>query len=91
MPVLLVVDDESSILLAFRRAFRDTGLEVLTADAGHAGLALARERHPDVVVLDVCLADQSGLEVFRQLRDWDAAFRSYSSPARPRPTPPSRP
>ncbi len=72
MPVLLVVDDERSILLAFRRAFRDAGLEVVTAESGDEGLATARARRPDVVILDVQLPDQSGLEVFRQLHDRDA-------------------
>ena len=33
MPTLLVVDDEPGILLAFRRAYRGSGLEVLTAEA----------------------------------------------------------
>jgi len=36
MPTLLVVDDEPSILLAFRRAFRGTPLEVITAETGGA-------------------------------------------------------
>ncbi len=72
MPTLLVVDDEPSILLAFRRAFRDTPLEVLTAETGGEGLARARERRPDVIVLDVQLPDQTGLEVLRKLRELDA-------------------
>jgi two-component system nitrogen regulation response regulator GlnG len=72
MPTLLVVDDEPSILLAFRRAFRDPPLEVLTAETGAEGLARARERRPDVIVLDVQLPDQTGLEVLRKLRELDA-------------------
>jgi two-component system nitrogen regulation response regulator GlnG len=72
MPTLLVVDDEPSILLAFRRAFRNTPLEVHTAETGAEGLAWAREHRPDVAVLDVQLPDQSGLDVFRKLRDIDA-------------------
>lgn len=72
MPVLLVVDDERSILMAFRRAFRDTGLEVVTAESGQDALETARQRRPDVVILDVQLPDQSGLEVFRGLHELDA-------------------
>ncbi len=72
MPTLLVVDDEPAILLAFRRAFRNTAPEVLTAESAAEGLALFEERRPDVVVLDVQLPDQDGLEVFRQLRAIDA-------------------
>jgi two-component system nitrogen regulation response regulator GlnG len=72
MPTLLVVDDEPGILLAFRRAYRGAGLEVLTAEAPAEALALAQAHHPDVVVLDVQLPGASGLDVFRQLRALDA-------------------
>ncbi len=72
MPILLVVDDEPGILLAFRRAYRGTGLEVLTAEAPPEGLALAREHHPDVIVLDMQLPGASGLDLFQQLRALDA-------------------
>jgi DNA-binding NtrC family response regulator len=72
MPTLLVVDDEPSILLAFRRAFRGSAVEIHTAETGAEGLAWARQHRPDVAVLDVQLPDQSGLEVFRKLRELDA-------------------
>ncbi|HZU36775.1 MAG TPA: sigma-54 dependent transcriptional regulator [Gemmataceae bacterium] len=72
MPSLLVVDDEPAILLAFRRAFRDAALDLITAGTATEGLALARERRPDVIVLDVHLPDGNGLDLYRQLRELDA-------------------
>jgi two-component system nitrogen regulation response regulator GlnG len=72
VPKLLVVDDEPAILLAFRRAFRDTPIDLLTAETGRDGLALAQQQRPDVVILDVQLPDQSGLDVLRRLRELDA-------------------
>jgi two-component system nitrogen regulation response regulator GlnG len=72
MPSLLVVDDEPNILLAFRRAYRDSGLTVRTAESAEEGLALAAQHPPDVVVLDVQLPDLSGLDVFRRLHALDA-------------------
>jgi two-component system nitrogen regulation response regulator GlnG len=72
MSTLLVVDDEPSILLAFRRAFHRTTVTVLTAETGSEALALACQHRPDVVVLDVQLPDQTGLEVLRKLRELDA-------------------
>jgi two-component system nitrogen regulation response regulator GlnG len=72
MPTLLLVDDEPSILVAFRRAFRDTPIEVRTAETASAGLALAQECHPDVIILDVHLPDMTGLEALRRLRELDA-------------------
>ena len=72
MPILLVVDDEPSILAAFRRAFRDTPLTVHTAETARDGLALARELHPDVIIFDVQLPDMSGLEALKTVRAMDA-------------------
>jgi two-component system nitrogen regulation response regulator GlnG len=72
MPWLLVVDDEPAILVAFRRAFRNTSLEVITAEAASDGLLLFEQRRPDVAVLDVQLPDQSGLELLRRIRAVDA-------------------
>ncbi len=69
MPTLLIVDDEPSILQAFRRAYRDGTVEVLTASTAAEGLQVARERCPDAVVLDVRLP---GLEVLRELQALDA-------------------
>jgi two-component system nitrogen regulation response regulator GlnG len=71
MPSLLVVDDEPNILLAFRRAYRDTGIQVHTAESAEEGLNLAARHQPDVVVLDVQLPDLNGLDVFRRLHALD--------------------
>jgi two-component system nitrogen regulation response regulator GlnG len=72
MPTLLVVDDEPSILHAFRRAFREPEFTLRTAATGaEMGEQLLAHR-PDVVVLDVRLPDASGLEGFEQVRRCDA-------------------
>jgi two-component system nitrogen regulation response regulator GlnG len=71
MPRLLVVDDEPSILLAFRRAYRNTPVEVLTAESADEGLALARDQHPDAVVMDIHLPGMTGLEALTRFRELD--------------------
>lgn len=71
MPRLLVIDDEPSILHAFRRAFDDPQLELLTAETAAAGEHIVREDRPDVVVLDLNLPDRSGLECFETIKDID--------------------
>ncbi|MFA7248313.1 MAG: response regulator transcription factor [Dehalococcoidia bacterium] len=68
MSTVLVVEDDPNILDAVAYSIGRDGHEVLTAADGVAGLALARERHPDAVVLDVMLPRMSGLDVCRILR-----------------------
>ncbi len=68
MPVLLVVDDEPAILHAFRRAFREPDVQLLTAERAAEGIATVREQNPDVVILDVKLPDMSGLDAYREIR-----------------------
>lgn len=72
MPTLLVIDDETSILHAFRRAFKRPDRKLLTATTGKEGFQAVVDHQPDVVVLDINLPDGSGLDVFRQIHKHDA-------------------
>jgi len=71
VPILLVVDDEPSILHFFRRAFSDPEVELVTAPSAEEGLEKVRNAKPDLIVLDVDLAGQSGLDLFRQIQKVD--------------------
>jgi two-component system, NtrC family, nitrogen regulation response regulator GlnG len=71
MPKLLVVDDEPSILHFFRRAFPGPDVTLLTAATAAEGFAAASRERPDVVVLDINLAGESGLEMYRRVRELD--------------------
>lgn len=68
MSRVLLVDDDKKLLPLLERGFRYEGFEVLAAANGEDGLALARTRTPDVVVLDIGLPALDGLEVCRSLR-----------------------
>src|SRR4051812_48929755 len=72
MAKILVIDDESSILHAFRRAFDDPDDALLTAPDAEQGLALVAGERPDVVVFDLNLPDVHGLDVYRRIRAIDA-------------------
>lgn len=72
MATILVIDDESSIVHAFRRAFSDPEDTLHTASDGSGGLELVARCRPDVVVLDLNLPDMSGLDVFHRIRTIDA-------------------
>ena len=65
---ILVIEDDASILQVLRRGLAYEGYSVDTAAAGPEGLLKARERPPDLVVLDWMLPGLDGLEVCRRLR-----------------------
>jgi two-component system nitrogen regulation response regulator GlnG len=71
MPKLLVVDDEPSILHFFRRAFPGPDVTLLTAATAAEALAAVERDRPDVIVLDINLAGESGLETFRRVHELD--------------------
>jgi two-component system KDP operon response regulator KdpE len=70
MTRVLVVDDEPQILRALRITLHAHGYHVLTAPNGTTALRLTAHEHPDVVVLDLGLPDQDGVEVIKSLRRW---------------------
>ena len=65
---ILVVDDEPQIVLIVRDYLQHGGFAVLVASDGPAALRTARTGRPDLVVLDLGLPGQSGLDVARALR-----------------------
>lgn len=69
---LLIIDDEESILHAFRRAFRAPDFVLHTAATATDGLRLLDSIEPDVVILDIHLPDGSGLDTFVQIHKRDA-------------------
>ena len=65
---ILVVDDEPEIRRVFTLILNAAGYDVLEASTGRHGLQLAREKRPDLVLLDVLLPDLNGMEVCKQIK-----------------------
>lgn len=72
MPSVLVIDDDRAVRHMIEQAFQDKDITVLAAGTAQEGYQAVEEHHPDVVLLDIILPEQSGLEVFGQLRQMDA-------------------
>ena len=68
MKTILVVDDEPKITQLARDYLEHAGFAVLVAGDGPSALAQVRQRHPDLVVLDLGLPGLDGLDVTRELR-----------------------
>jgi two-component system response regulator MprA len=66
---ILVVDDDARLAASLRRALAYEGHAVELAGDGPAALVAARDRPPDLVVLDGMLPGLDGLDVCRRLRE----------------------
>jgi CheY-like chemotaxis protein len=66
---LLIVDDEDGVRALVRMTLDSGSYEILEACEGGQALQMARQHHPELVLLDVMLPDISGLKVCRQLKD----------------------
>jgi len=65
---VLVVDDEPDVLLLCRLNLQQRGHELLEAADGSTALEIARDLHPDVIVLDLMLPGISGYDVLEALQ-----------------------
>ena len=67
-PVILVADDDPQILTLLGIRLTKSGYSVLEAVDGLQTLRIAREKHPDLVLLDVMMPGKNGWEVAKELR-----------------------
>jgi len=72
MTRLLMVDDEAPFVRALSLNLHAQGYDLDVANTGERGLQLARDRHPDLVILDLGLPGIDGYEVLCHLRSWSA-------------------
>jgi DNA-binding response OmpR family regulator len=68
MSKILIVEDEATVRDTLALNLRAEGFEVVTAQTGDEGLALAREAAPDLILLDLMLPNLDGLSICRILR-----------------------
>ncbi len=84
---ILVVDDEEYILKLYEKELSEEGYQVRTTTRGEEALRMAKEKSPDVVILDIKLQDRNGLRILGGLRDinkntpiiLNSAYSTYKS------------
>lgn len=65
---VLVVDDDGDARLALRRMLESAGYEVLEAANGRIAMSVCRTSSPEVVITDIFMPEQEGIETIQALR-----------------------
>jgi two-component system response regulator MprA len=68
MATILCVDDDPAILELHGTLLRKKGYKVFTAPDGFSGIAITRQRHIDVVVLNINMPGMDGVQVAEVLK-----------------------
>ena len=71
-PIILIVEDDEAIRELYHDALEAAELTTVLASTAAEGVALALERHPKVILMDISLPDQTGHEAVAAIRadDW---------------------
>ncbi len=67
---ILIIDDELSIRKLLEITLESNDYKVWQAETGKAGIVLAANHPPELILLDIGLPDKSGHEVLKELRVW---------------------
>ena len=72
---ILLIDDDEQLRSMLRQMLEAEGYEAVEARHGREGVQRYREVPPDVIIIDLLMPEQEGLETIRQLRDDDPAVK----------------
>ena len=65
---VLVIDDEKDVVYSFQRVLAEEPVEVIGATSGEEGFKLLKKHPLDLILLDVRIGEENGLEILRQIR-----------------------
>jgi len=69
MSTILIIDDDQQLGLSFAKILRQDGYRAETAFTGREGIEAVKQLGPELVILDICLPDMNGLEVFKVVHE----------------------
>jgi two-component system cell cycle response regulator DivK len=75
MSTVLIIEDNDKNMKLARDVLQAKGFQTLEAETGEDGVRLAKEKKPDLVLMDIQLPGINGIEAFKQIRG-DAATKS---------------
>lgn len=68
MKKILIVDDEEVIRMLYGEELEDDGYKVVTTGTGHGLIELIGREEPDLVILDIKMAEHNGLDLLQDIR-----------------------
>jgi DNA-binding response OmpR family regulator len=68
MKKILIVDDEEVIRMLYGEELEEEGYEVITAGSGHGLMEMIERDKPDLVILDIKMAEHDGLDLLQEIR-----------------------
>ena len=68
MKKILIVDDEEVIRMLYAEELEEEGYQVITAGSGHGLLEIIEHDKPDLVILDIKMAQHDGLDLLQEIR-----------------------
>lgn len=71
MDSILVIDDDDQLRQSFEKLLNEEGYCVISAASAEAGLLMADEKRPELVIMDIRLPGINGLEAFKQIHAMD--------------------
>jgi len=69
MTKILVVDDQEYLRLLYSEELTEAGYEVVTAEDGHRLIERIEREKPDLVILDINMADCNGLDLLHDIQN----------------------
>jgi CheY-like chemotaxis protein len=68
MKKILIVDDEEVIRMLYGEELEDEGYDVITTGSGHGLVELVERERPDLIILDIKMAEHDGLDLLQDIR-----------------------
>ena len=66
---ILVIDDDLAMQTVLEIALREAGYKVILANDGHEGVEKLVRYHPNLVISDIMMPQQDGVETFQKIKD----------------------
>jgi len=66
---ILIIDDDTDVILILSTVLRDQGYDVITAEDGITGLDMVKRERPDLILLDLMMPEKSGISLLQDIKE----------------------